>query len=107
MPAYTLDTNVVIYYVGDEEKTVSLIRPLLVRNAVLYVPTVVITEVFSAELSGEERATIEMIFGTVQVVPLYEHTARVAADLRRKYRLKLPDATIAATALTTSSTLLT
>src|SRR3989338_10673958 len=107
MPAYTLDTNAIIYYTGNDEKAVLAIRPLLLSGALIYVPTVVITEVLSVELSQEEHAATEMIFGTTQVIPLYEHIARLAADIRKTTRLKFPDAAIAATALTTRSSIVT
>ena len=107
MSAYTIDANVIIYYTGDDDAAIETMRPLLLSGAVLYVSTVVVTEVFSAELSGEESAATESILGTTQIVPLYEHIARLAADIRRIYRTKFPDAAIAATALTTRSTLLT
>lgn len=107
MPAYTLDTNAIIYYTGDDPKAVAALRPLLLSNAVLYVPTAVIAEVFSTDLSESERAATESILSTTQVVPLYEHIARLAADLRRLHRIKFPDAAIAATALATQSALLT
>ena len=107
MPAYTLDTNAIIYYTGNDEKAVHAMRPLLLSGALIYVPTVVITEVLSVELSEEEQAATEMIFGTTQVIPLYEHIARLAADIRKTTRLKFPDAAIAATALTTRSSIVT
>ena len=106
MPAYTLDANTIIYYVGNEEKVVRMMRPLLSREIILYIPTTVIVEIFSTELSESERMAIETIVGTSQIIPLYENIARMAADLRRNYRIKTPDASIAATALATGSTLL-
>ena len=107
MPAYTLDANAIIYYTGDDSTVVAVIQPLLVSNALMYVPTVVITEVFSVDLSPEERAATETILSTTQIVPFYEHIARLAADIRRMRRIQFPDAAIAATALATQSTLLT
>lgn len=107
MPAYTLDSNAIIYYTGNDEKAVLAMRPLLMSGAILYVPTVVITEVLSVELSEKEQAATEMIIGTTQVIPFYEHIARLAANIRRTTRLKFPDAAIAATALTTRSSIVT
>ncbi len=107
MPAYTLDANAIIYYAGNDEAAVATIQPLIASRTAIYVPTIVIVEVFSTQLSGHERAAIETILTTTQIVPLYEHIARTAAELRHTYRTKLPDVAIAATALVTGSTLLT
>jgi predicted nucleic acid-binding protein len=58
-------------------------------------------------LSTEEESLIEELLATISVIPVDSRIARLAALVRRDYRLKVPDSVIAATALFTGSKLLT
>jgi len=49
----------------------------------------------------------EEFFGYATVIPLTDDIADIAIDLRRKFRIKLPDAVIAATCLKNRFTLIT
>lgn len=61
----------------------------------------------SPSLSTEETASIMDFLNDVHVVGITRNVKHHAIRLRRDHRLKLPDAIIAATALSLSSTLLT
>lgn len=105
---HTLDTNAVIYYLGDEPAAVAFLRPLLASSRPLYVSTITEIELFSFGIIGyREVKLINDFLITVEIIPVDSRIARIAGDIRRTYRLKLPDATIAATALATGSTLVT
>jgi predicted nucleic acid-binding protein len=105
---YTLDTNAILYYLKDDPGTVSFLRGIFVQNVPLYVSAITELELFAfSNLSTEEEALIEELLATLAVIPLDSHVARLAAFVRRQYRLKVPDSAIAATAMFTSSTLLT
>jgi predicted nucleic acid-binding protein len=74
----------------------------------LYVSAITELELFAfSNLSATEEALIEQLLTTVAVMSVDSHIARLAAFIRRQYRLKVPDSTIAATAMFTGSTLLT
>lgn len=107
MPRYILDTNAIIYFAGDEPGVSGVLRPLIAGGTDIYIPTVVVTELFSIALTPASRMALEMAISTGTVVPFYEAMAHVAADLRRDYRIEFADATIAATALTMNAILLT
>ena len=74
----------------------------------IYVSAVTELELFAySDLSAEEESLIEGLLATVSVIPLDSRIARLAALVRRDYRLKVPDSVIAATAMFTGSKLLT
>ncbi|MPZ78071.1 MAG: PIN domain-containing protein [Deltaproteobacteria bacterium] len=50
---------------------------------------------------------MDKIVGTLSVIPIDSHIARLASFVRREYRLKVPDSLIAATAIFTGSALVT
>lgn len=106
---HTLDTNVIIYFLKDEPGVVSYFHDeVFAGGRRPYIASITALELlcFSTLTQGEE-ASIEEFFGIVSVLPLDMQIAKIAASLRRTYRLKTPDAAIAATALLTGSTLVT
>ena len=105
---YTLDTNAILYYLKDDPDTVSSLRNIFTQNVPLYVSAITELELFAfSNLSATEEALIEELLTTVAVISLDSHIARLAALIRRQYRLQVPDSAIAATAMFTGSTLLT
>ena len=105
---YTLDTNAILYYLKDDPNTVSSLRKIFTQNVPLYVSAITELELFAfSNLSATEEALIEELLATVAVISVDSHIARLAAFIRRQYRLKVPDSAIAATAMFTGSTLLT
>lgn len=105
---YTLDTNAILYYLKGDPGTVSSLRKIFSQNVPLYVSAITELELFAfSDLSAAEEKLIEELLTTVAVISLDSHIARLAALIRRRYRLKVPDSVIAATAMFTGSTLLT
>jgi len=106
---YTLDTNAIIYYLQDDPRAVPILQGILDDPAIpVYISAVTEAELFSfPSLTDDEAQRIENILCTVFVIPLDSQIARAAANIRRTYRVKLPDSVVAATALFTGSPLLT
>ncbi len=105
---YTLDTNVVLYYLNKEEEVISLISNLVAQNSALTVATVSEVELFAyPNLSETEETNIRNILKTIYSIPLDSRIANQAAILKRTHTMKLGDSIIAATAVLTGSTLLT
>lgn len=105
---YTLDTNVIIYYLKNDAAAVLLLNSFFAKNTTLYTATITEVELFSfSALGSEEIEKIENILNTVVIIPLESRLARIAGLLRREYKLKTADSVIAATALMTNSILLT
>ena len=105
---YTLDTNAIIYYLKGDENAFRFLNKILAKSVTLYVSAMTEIELFSFKnISGVEMAHIETVLETTFVVPVDSKIARSAAKLRREYNLKIPDSTIAATALLTNTILVT
>ena len=103
---YTLDTNAILYYLKDDSNVVSIFREVFAQNVPVYISAVTELELFAfTNLTFEDESLIEELLGTLSV-PLDSRIARLAALVRRRYRLKVPDSVIAATAMFTGSTLL-
>ena len=105
---YTLDTNAILYYLKDDATAVSVLRGVFADNVPVYVSAITELELYAfPNISPDEESLIEDLLATISVIPLDSHIARLAALVRRHYRLKVPDSVIAATATFTDSTLLT
>ncbi|NJO18031.1 MAG: type II toxin-antitoxin system VapC family toxin [Thioploca sp.] len=96
-----LDTNIIIYLQSG-----LLVDPLPKG----YYAVSVITEMellsFSP-LSPEQEYWLTQFFKDISIIPCHDQVKLQTITLRRQYRLKLPDAIIAATAITTDALLLT
>lgn len=105
---YTLDTNAILYYLKDDADAVAMFRQVFARNTPIYISAITELELFAfANLSAQEESLIEDLLATISVIAVDSRIARLAALVRRSYRLKVPDSVIAATAMFTGSTLLT
>ncbi len=107
MPLFVLDTNAIIYYSQDELAASAFLQSLFESEVELYIPTVVVAELFSINLDPENRTILEIALSTGQIIPFYEVMARRTGEIRRDHRLAFADAAIAATALTLGATLIT
>ena len=68
---YILDTNAVIYYVGGEAKVLERIIPIMRSDAVVMLPAIVITELWSGtQTSSTEISAIEAFIATLVIIPL-------------------------------------
>ncbi len=96
-----LDTNIVIYLQKGK-----LAQPLpKAHYAVSFVTEI---ELFSfPSISFAEKQSLQKLFEYLEVVNLTNDLKWKAIELRRDYRLKLPDALVVATALTHQALLLT
>jgi len=83
------------------------VRGVFAQDVPVYVSAVTELELFAfANPSRDEESLIEELLATISIIPLDSHVARLAALIRRDYRVKVPDSIIAATAMFTGSTLL-
>jgi predicted nucleic acid-binding protein len=97
------------YYSGDQRilrKTKDEIR----RNRGRFISSIVIHEIYWLTLGceGHETAVLraDLLEKDFKVVNIDAEIARVSAELRRKYKLRLADSIIAATALVLKATCL-
>ena len=98
-----LDTNILIgYFAGDPA-----IKAAMERFAGLKLPATAYTEFMVGVKSADERAVFQEILRKLfDIVQTDLDICHEAADLRRQYRMKLPDATIYATARIHGGTLI-
>ncbi|MGV0029149.1 type II toxin-antitoxin system VapC family toxin [Phormidesmis priestleyi] len=98
---FTLDTNVVLYFLKGR-----LVNPLPIGQYFMSIITEI--ELLSyPNLTLQEEANIYSFGEQVSIVGIEPEIKDVTIKLRKNYRLKLPDAVIAATAKYLNATLLT
>ncbi|MBI3335937.1 MAG: type II toxin-antitoxin system VapC family toxin [Candidatus Portnoybacteria bacterium] len=105
----TIDANIVIAYLGGELSVISTLTKWREEGRSLFLSTVAETEVLSfSEWTIEERHATEVFLEENFLSLSFNRVlARIAASIRSKVRIKFPDAAIAATALYTSTPLVT
>jgi predicted nucleic acid-binding protein len=105
---YLYDTNIFIYYLAEEPEVLRLFsESFLSQNEIIISPIVRIEFLSFPELSGDEEAIIADLLMQFERIPLLPQIEDRTIQLRRHYRLKLPDALIAATALHSSACVMT
>jgi len=97
------DTNILIDYLAGLEAA----RTEVGRHRHRLISIVTWMEVLAGARDAEEEDVIEMFLRDFRVVDLTRRVAREAVDIRRRERLRLPDAIICATARTESALLVT
>ncbi len=101
---YTLDTNAIIYHLTSNKEKPQILDRIFDSYETIYVSTISELELFCfPSLSDQEAMSIEIFLQATTVVSLDSRLARVAANVRRGFGLKVPDSVIAATALVTGS----
>ena len=98
---YVLDTNIVLYHLSGR-----LAEALPAGQFLVSIITEIELLSFPA-LDESGMAQIRALLAEVSVIDLSKPIANCTIDLRREQRLKIPDAVIAATAITEGAELLT
>ena len=98
---FVLDTNVVIY---AQKGALAEALP----HGLYFVSVITEIELLSfPNLTAEQEEALLALLSDVSVVGIDEEVKRRSVALRRRFRLRLPDAIIAATAMTLDADLLT
>jgi len=105
---FTLDTNCLIYYFKGEEKVIDLIQNLILERTPIFISIITKVEVLAyPEITPREEKTFLEMMKNMILIEFDDKLTNFVVDLRRKHKIKLPDAIIAATSLYTNSTLIT
>lgn len=105
---YTLDTNAIIYFLKGDETAVKRLEKIFAKNVPIYISTLTEVELFGfPDLAPKEEEQIEALLRTLAIIPVDSRIARIAGEIRSRYRVKISDSVIAATATFTGTTLLT
>ncbi len=105
----TVDTNILIAYLNNETEVVGMLDDVFVSGATVFLPASVMIELLSfTKWSDRERTYVRLFLETgFYFVPIDHELSLLTAQICRQAGMKLPDATIAATALSTRTPLLT
>ena len=105
---YTLDTNIIIYFLKGESKVKEFLRENTLKNSRFFISTISEAELFGyPEITSEEILKIDEILKTISIIPIDSQIARLAGFFKKKYKTALPDNIIAATSYLTNTVLLT
>lgn len=105
---FTIDTNILIYSAAGDSKVSDFISQQLLENKLLCLSIISLIEFLSfPELTEKDRKFFKNISPYFRTLSVDFEIGMLSADLRRKYRLKLADSIIAATAINTQTTLIT
>jgi toxin FitB len=105
---YIIDTNTVIYYLNASlpEKALNFIEEIL-NDTGSYISVITKIELLGWPApTADEMQQLEDFVKDSSVLPLSDGIANTAITIRRKQKIKLPDAVIAATALEYGYTLI-
>ncbi len=101
MQTFILDTNIVLYFLGGR-----LANPL--PSGQYFISVITEIELLSdPSLSPDEETKIIDFLNKISVVSIDNEIKNLTISLRKQYRLRLPDAIIAATAQSLNATLFT
>jgi len=103
---YLLDTNAVIYYFRGMQKAIAVFK--LIEDANEEVNLSVITKIELLSFDNEdELKNIDRLLVNSRIFSLDDEIVDKTIEVRKKYKLKLPDAIIAATAMINNLILVT
>jgi hypothetical protein len=105
---YLIDTNVLIQYVAEEYSQHDLLKLDIIMDDVFNLS--VISKIETLGFSGntaEEMAKMSAFIGAAHVIGLSDAVVSQTILLRKTYKIKTPDAIIAATAIVQNLILVT
>ena len=105
---YLIDTNILIYYLADAipKEEINRVEEILKTSFNISIITKIEFLGWRGHTEEGFKKAKEFI-SFARIIPLEDEIANLTIDLRRKYKIKLPDAVIAATALYYDLTLVT
>lgn len=108
MKRYLLDTNILIYYFQGQPKAKQFVEKIVAENSLLFYSFITRLELLA--LPGLSDAVIQQIDEFLNELFRIDYNFEIeekVLEIRNHKKVKLPEAIIAATALYTSSTLVT
>jgi len=105
-PKYLIDTNVVIYYLGNNLTPIGM---NFMNNIIDLIPNIsVITkiEVLGFQTTNKHYKTLTNFIDDANVLNLSNDVVKASIEIRKNHKTKLPDAIISATAIVYDLTLI-
>lgn len=92
--SYCLDTNILIYLLDGDKALASLLQ-----GANFYISFITELELLSyPDLKPEEKREIQQLLNECTIIEINSAIKNIVIEIRSQYRVKLPDAIVAATA---------
>ncbi len=104
---YLIDTNAIIDYLGNKIPLNGMQFMNSVIDAVPNISVITKIEVLGFNTTKSDYELLTSFMDDANVIELSKDVADICIDLRKKTKIKLPDAIIASTALATNSALIT
>lgn len=104
---YLIDTNAIIDYLGNKIPINGMKFMNSVIDAVPNISVITKIEVLGFNTTKSEYELLVNFMDDANIIELSKEVADICIDLRKKNKIKLPDAIIASTALATNSALIT
>lgn len=105
---YVYDTNIFIYFLDDSPDVKEYFKERFFSSNKTFTSRITRIELLSyPNLTEKDEVIINDLFKVIELVPLSEELEELAIAFRKRHRLKIPDAVIAATAFQHSATLVT
>lgn len=93
---YLYDTNIFIYYLAGDETVSELFSNAFLNNHYVVTSPIVRIELLSfSGLSEQEAEVIENLLSQFDSIPISRKVENQTIALKRKHKIKLPDAVIA------------
>jgi predicted nucleic acid-binding protein len=99
---YLFDTNAVIYFLEGKGN-----YPAFSDKDFISISCITEIELLSGNISNEEKKRIQSFISMVRNLLLDKSIIQRTIDLRKDYKLKIPDAIIIATAIESGATIIT
>lgn len=106
-PRYLIDTNVLIDYLGKKLPDSGMNFISQVIDSVPCISIISKIEVLGFPTSAEHYQTLTEFISDCYIFNLTDDIVATTINIRKSYKIKLPDAIIAATAITCKSILIT
>jgi len=104
---FLLDTNIIIYFLQGNSKAVNLMKKLYSSNKKIAVSIITVIETLSyPKISKKEEKEIKKMFENLSIIFIDWNITENTIEIARKYKLKIPDAIIGATAINNNLTLI-
>jgi hypothetical protein len=105
---YLIDTNAGIDYLGEDmpQKGLGFMDEVIDKEYSISVISRIELYAFS-KLTEKDKATLDVFTNQASVININDDIIEKTIEIRKKYKTKLPDAIIAATALVFNLTLIT
>ena len=105
-PQYLLDTNAIIDFLGDKFSPAARDFMAGIIDNVPNLSVITKIEVLGYNAPEKESVLLNDFMNDAMVLDLGADIVSITIDIRKRYKIKLPDAIIAATAMSRSFTLI-